>query len=153
MKRDILVIIDCSGSMREMGKDVVLKLARNSIMLTVKEWTDISLKFFKWNEKVEALKNLKELFSKGSADIHVLRDFFSEIDDNSRVLVISDGLWADGAADKLKKTISERNIYTMPISVGIDFNQSNLKKISYPSAKVWQIIDLPTALHCLSYGG
>lgn len=153
MKRDILVIIDCSGSMREMGKDVVLKLARNSIMLTVKEWTDISLKFFKWSEKVEPLKNLKELFSKGSADIHVLRDFFSEIDANSRVLVISDGLWADGAADKLKKIISERNICTMPISVGIDFNQSNLKKISYPSAKVWQIIDLPTALHCLSYGG
>lgn len=153
MKRDILVIIDCSGSMREMGKDVVLKLARNSIMLTVKEWTDISLKFFKWNEKVEPLKNLKELFSKGSADIHVLRDFFSEIDANSRVLVISDGLWADGAADKLKKIINERNICTMPISVGIDFNQSNLKKISYPSAKVWQIIDLPTALHCLSYGG
>ena len=153
MTRDILVIIDCSGSMREMGKDVVLKLARNSIMLTVKEWTDISLKFFKWNEKVEALKNLKELFSKGSADIHVLRDFFSEIDANSRVRVISDGLWADGAADKLKKTIRERNIDTMPRSVGIDFNQSNLKKISYPSAKVWQIIDLPTALHCLSYGG
>lgn len=153
MKRDILVIIDCSGSMREMGKDVVLKLARNSIMLTVREWTDISLKFFKWNEKVEPLKNLKELFSKGSADIHVLRDFFSEIDANSRVLVISDGLWADGAADKLKKIISERNLCTMPISVGIDFNQSNLKKISYPSAKVWQIIDLPTALHCLSYGG
>lgn len=148
MDREIVVIFDCSGSMRELGKGDILGSALRSLPALAGRYPGLRLARWLWNEAMTEFTAGTPLTVHGSADPGVLEEYLRRLSPGTPLLLLSDGLFpAEGAA----RVVREAGLYLLPVAVGADADQYALKDLS-ATGRVYAVSDLPGVLDRLCYG-
>lgn len=140
---DNYVILDCSGSMMEMGHNDVIKEAALAIK---RGYPEVSL--FRWNDRVNPISKAKDIMPQGQADTLALTAFIKDCAEETRILLISDGAWGVKDAETIRAAAGKRFLQTC--AVGISADIYSLKKAQTYGAKVARMADLPSALKRLT---
>lgn len=151
MNKNLMVILDCSGSFDENGKIEVLRSLRFSTMRIAKNF-GASSTFFIWREKISPQTSLKDLVARGRLDIHALEDFIINCPEGTRILLFSDGIWDLEACAEIKSALAARQVELVFVAVGADANRSSNYNISTLGG-IWSPADLPSAIQMLLFGG
>lgn len=136
----LVIIIDSSGSMAEMGKIDVLKANFVALRRLCPK-----AEFFVWNNHIIPLTKAKELIPSGKTNIEELKEFITN-KQAEHIFLISDGLWQRGDDKVISDVADDRMI---GVRVGFDANISKIGKAINGSEKVWDIVDLVSLLHVL----
>ncbi len=137
------IILDCSGSMMEMGHNDVLKEAALAIK---RGYPEVSL--FRWSDTVNPLSKLKDIVPQGQADVPALTAFIKDCAEETGILLISDGVWGMKNAETIHAAAGKRFLQTCAVGIGADLY--SLKKAQTYGAKVAQMADLPSVMKRLT---
>ena len=151
MNENLTIILDCSGSFDENGKIEILRSLRLSAARIAKKFGAGST-FFTWREEINLQTSPKDLVAYGSADIAALLKFIDACDENTKIILFSDGVWDLAACAKIKSTLKLRRVELIFVAVGADANRSANYNISTIGG-VWSPEDLPAAIQVLLRGG
>lgn len=143
MQSKLLVFIDISGSMKEMGKYLLERnLCRFIYQLVEYEnhrYTSIDVRFFTWSESVSEIayredEGFFKIVPNGIADLDVLQKFFSTFNGNiesTHILILSDGCFNDNQLSRYCTSIEDVPGLTIrSVAIGADANLERLKKLS-----------------------
>jgi hypothetical protein len=155
MPDNLFLVIDISGSMKEMSK---ILISRNLVSF-IREKFRMNLcsefkhlKIFTWNDKFESLSldeksDLPFFDVNGKSDINeLINGLVKEIDSSSKVIIFSDGYVTDSEIKKFHEftSLSPNNYYRF-ISIGSDADIFSLKKLS-PEKRVYLPENINSAL-------
>ena len=131
MSVKIDVIADCSGGMREMGKDDVILNALRAVSAWSKRPENDGCQFdiYLWSEALTRLeKGVKPTFSfQGKANPSVLLEHLDALPDGARVLLFSDGLFP---VETLTRKARKKSLLLIPVQIGADANCQALRSLS-----------------------
>ena len=131
----VLVILDTSGSMSEMGK---LLLARNLVSYLRQ---CVSVELYTWNEQLQSIalasdEELPLLEATGQNNLNSLRDFLKSRLANGTlqpVLLFSDGNVSNGALASFAIWRKEQaNLVLEAVAIGPDANHAVLEELAAP---------------------
>lgn len=151
MKKNLMVILDCSGSFAENGKIEILRALRLSAAYLAGKY-GVLADFFIWREEIQQLTNPKEIVAQGRSEISALEKFLATCPENSKIILLSDGQWSIDDSRKLKSVIAAREISLVFSAIGADANRSRNYAISTIGG-VWFAADFPSAVQALLIGG
>ena len=138
----VYIIFDCSGSMSEFGRRAVIK---NVFMAVRQRYRRIEM--FKWNETVVPIEKAKDIVTQGSAVAGVLCDFLKTVNEDTGILLVSDGCWATQDVKDICSVTEKFNVYSCYI--GQDANIATLAKVQTLGRKVFEMADFPMAIEHL----
>ncbi len=125
MSKDFNVLVDTSGSMAEDCKNAVVKYLLNTIV----SYAELESKsyYLVGNQctKVEDIVGLKITYG-GQLSVNAINDYFREIAEEDRTLLISDGCFDVDT----EKSISKHRNTVVCVAVGEDAMLSNLQRCS-----------------------
>ena len=148
MNKNLIVILDCSGSFAENGKLEILRAFRLTAVRVSKSFGANS-DFFIWREDVQPLNNPKEVVPKGSSDILALKKFLAACPDGAKILLLSDGAWDIDDCPKIKSALAAKDLVF--VAIGADANRASNYNISTVGG-IWSPADLPAAIQTLLFG-
>ncbi|MDO7787863.1 vWA domain-containing protein [Desulforamulus aquiferis] len=139
----LYVVLDISGSMREMGK---LTTAR-SLITFIREYASqkkyapvfCRVQIFTWNEHVHAveLSDFNEtpyFWASGKTDMDQLRKWLNHHSLDSsplNVIILSDGNYPESSLTTISRWLNQQsNINISVVSIGSDASVANLNKLS-----------------------
>lgn len=139
MNRTTRVILDCSGSMEENGKqDILLNASRTLRRWALRpEFGDVQTSFYLWNDDVR-LWNKGSLHVQGSADVNKLGEFIVRNGSDVGILLLSDGCFPP---EPVSAAMHTNGIFLLPVAVGADANLHTLTRVSSVK-RVYQISSL-----------
>lgn len=159
MSRKINVIFDVSGSFSADGKDALqINMLITLISATSKtEYSnkEIEIAFLEWGEEIydispeDVFENYVENCMKfgGVANIDKLIDFIKAVEPQSRLLLLSDGLFSEGDIQAVKKIIQAKDDILVAVGVGADSDKNSLAQITWPLIRCYSPENVLTALH------
>lgn len=143
MTESLYIIVDVSGSMKEMGKiHLQRNLCRYAVQLkhlSYEKYTGTDIRFYQWAERVCKVDmhsdgDIPALKAEGSSRMSVLADFLSQqMNDtrSTRFLILSDGNFEhDDCKLFLEWKKENKPPLLRAVAVGADANLFELKKIS-----------------------
>lgn len=151
MDKNLIVILDCSGSFAENGKLEILRALRLTVARLAKNF-GASAEFFIWRDNVQPLTNPKEVVPKGISEISALKKFLADCPEGAKILLLSDGAWSIDDTPKIKSVLAANKINLVFVAVGADANRSINYNISTIGG-VWSPADLPAAVQAVLFGG
>ncbi len=140
---DLIVIIDTSGSMNEIGKiHLQRNLSRYAVQLrgiAQEKYKDLNVRLFQWEQNICEItiqnnRDVPALTANGSASLNALSNFVSNnLTDTEllRILILSDGNFPNSefvSFQNRRGTFNDLLIRT--VAVGADADLLKLKKIS-----------------------
>ena len=139
----LYIIVDVSGSMKEMGKiHLQRNLCRFAAQLRIIDkgkYSSLDICFYQWAQSISEIAlqsdgDIPALKAEGSSKPCVLSDFLSQhLNGTGRlmVLILSDGNFdRDDFKEFIKWKDEQRNILIRTVAVGADADLLKLKKIS-----------------------
>lgn len=161
MTSSVNIIFDASGSFSIDGKDALIKnLLMTLISVCYKmPYKDVAYTLLEWSDDVydidpvDVYENYTQncMQFNGKANFEQLANYINGIDDNSRFLLLSDGVFSDEEIIKLKKTFEDKKSIVVPVAVGSDAEKYNLIKLAAPEECCFCSEDLLLALHEISF--
>lgn len=143
MKDNLLVFVDTSGSMKEMGKHLLERNLCRFIYQFVEyesnKYSSIDVRFFMWSEFVSEIAYSEDegffsIVPNGIADLDVLQRFFSTFNGNiesTHILILSDGCFSDNQLSRYSTFVMDVPGLTIrAVAIGADANLERLKKLS-----------------------
>lgn len=143
MQGNLLVFIDVSGSMKEMGKHLLeMNLCRHIYQLfeyETNKYSSIDVRFYTWSESVFEIAHNEDKFNfkivpNGIADLDVLQKYFSTFTGNiesTHILILSDGCFSDNQLSRYSTFVKDVPGLTIrAVAIGADANLERLKKLS-----------------------
>ena len=143
MKEFLYIIVDVSGSMKEMGK---IHLQRNLCRYTAqlqrinqKKYSNFDFYFYRWTQKISKITlqsdgDMPALHTEGFSSLTVLSDFLLETLNNIerlKVVILSDGNFnRDEYKEFIELKNKQKNLIMRTVAVGADADLLKLKKIS-----------------------
>ena len=143
MKTHLHIIVDVSGSMKEMGK---IHLQRNLCrcaaqlrLIDQEKFSSADILFFQWAKNIsrialETTGDIPVLNAAGSSNLCVLSNFLSQhMNDKGRsmFLILSDGNLPNSDIASFRKKLSKfTDLIIRTVAIGADANTLKLKKIS-----------------------
>lgn len=142
MKESLYIIVDISGSMKEMGK---IHLQRNLCryvnqlrLIDQEKYAGVDIRFYQWTQTISEIAlqsdgDIPALNAEGSSKLCALSDFLQHLNDteNARVLILSDGNFD---YDDYKSFLEWKKENKLPlirsVAVGVDSDLLKLRKIS-----------------------
>ena len=149
MIRNAIVIIDCSGSMAEIGKKQIL-LNANRILrrwATRPEFSGADISFYQWNGDI-TLWSRGGLQVQGSSNVRKLTEFIDQCIINSGILLLTDGC---SSLDEIKEPLRKKNIILLPVAIGADADIRALERVS-TTKQVYSVSMLTGVLERICFG-
>lgn len=151
MSREIYVIVDCSGSMKALGKEPILRDLCRRIARAARALPGVSCRLFRWQESVTPLEKIGDLVPRGRANEEAIGKFVAAQQGDISYLLVSDGNLEPGAGRRLQKNLIARDVSLMTMSVGGDANATTLAQLATVDGRPWEAMDFYTALELLAY--
>lgn len=158
------ILVDVSGSMREMGKLHLQKnLCRYATQLQLLDrdkYSDLDIHFYQWTQNVTEINlqnggNLSGLFAQGSSSLMAFSDFILKYLNDSpklRILILSDGNFDRNDYNSfLKWKEDQDNLLLRTVAIGADADLRKLKKIS-TNNNVYLSENITSAIDCTIFG-
>jgi len=160
----LLIVLDISGSMQEMGK---LLLARNLVSF-IRESSDINpekfsiggIRLFTLNEAIQPVEltancATPHFQASGKADLARLKDLLElEIERTTQVkgLILSDGIFPKALLKSFSAWCKEHlHLTLLAVAIGADSSHADLKKLS-TNNRVFSPEDISAAIQSLTAG-
>lgn len=143
MNKNLIVILDCSGSFAENGKLEILRALRLSAASLAKKFGAKS-EFFIWREDVQPMTKPKDIVAHGVSNFHALENFLTALDEDAKILLLSDGQWGVDDGAKMKSLLAAQKFNLIFVAVGAGAKSVGAK---------WSAADLPAAIQALLLGG
>lgn len=125
------VVFDTSGSFCEPGKKHMLNYLGNTAMnLECMSWAKVKFVFHTWNEKLEVVEEVGNLFTEGVADAEILRHFLSECTENEAVILITDGEFEGADKHSFKAAINALGQRFAVVAAGYDAEIFRLQSLT-----------------------
>lgn len=117
------ILIDCSGSMKEWGKDELIKSFINLFhrYSNSLDFQNYKFNFYYWNEKVEKFDDNKYSLE-GKSNLKALLVFLEN--NNDKNILLSDGNF------EITIPLKQKNYSLICVCIGSDSNPLTLKKLS-----------------------
>lgn len=138
----VYIIFDCSGSMSEYGRRSVIK---NAYLAVRQRYPGI--KMYRWNYAIEAIEKAKEIITRGSVNAKAFVEFINKLDEDTNILLVSDGCWNTKDTAAICSAVEGSVIYTC--SLGQDANLATLSKVQTIGKTVFRMVDFPMAIEHL----
>ena len=143
MDFSVYIVVDVSGSMKEMGKVHLLRnlcrYANQLVKIDQENYAGLEIGIFGWGQNILKINpqnsgDLPVFLPGDSISFDALSNFLSkpvsEFED-LKVLILSDGNFErDGLANFIKWTSGQKRLLIRTVAIGADANLFNLKKIS-----------------------
>ena len=149
MDKNLIVILDCSGSCAENGKLEILRALRLTVTRLAKNF-GASMEFFIWRDDISPLTNPKEVVPQSISEISALEKFLANCPEGAKILLLSDGAWSIDDSAKIKSAAKAINLVF--VAIGADANRSANYNVSTIGG-VWSPADLPAAVQAVLFGG
>lgn len=149
----ILIVLDCSGSFAEEGKSYLQRYIANTLkgLSLFSPFDKIIFQFYIWNTSILQKKKGVKFEFQGRASFEALAKFIEECEDNSKILLCSDGNFTMEEINIARKILEGKKVVLLPVSVGADADNSNLGELSTNKKQVFMSSDLMTAVHKLCF--
>ena len=129
------VFYDCSGSMKEYNKNILLKYFYHLIHETQdfykEQFGDTIIKHFLWQNEIQDIDDIQEnlFFPKGQVSLRTLKDFLKNNSslNLTHIFILSDGFF--DTKQSIHGVLSD-TIKTLPISLATITNEDRLKKLT-----------------------
>lgn len=146
MSVKIDVIADCSGGMREMGKDDVILNALRAVSAWSKRPENDGCQFdiYLWSEALTRLEKGVTMVFQGKANPSVLLEHLDALPDGARVLLLSDGLFP------VEMLTRKKSLLLTPVQIGADANCQALRSLSRVG-RVFRVSELFGLMERLCY--
>lgn len=146
MSEKVYVIADCSAKMTELGKNHLLVYLLITACNLLKEY-----ELFSWNSSVSSLESpyldTKSDFG-DRIDTKALSEFLASLEENARVLLLSDGNFS---AASIVKGLKKHRIQLFTLAVGADCSKSTLDSLCI-TKKSFETSDINAAVYAACYG-
>lgn len=146
MSDKVYVIVDCSGKMMELGKNHLLVYLLITACNLLQEY-----ELFSWSSSVSSLESpyLDPKADFGDrVDTKALSDFMTSLEENARVLLLSDGNFS---GTSIVKSLKKHKIQLITLAVGADCSKSTLDSLCIIK-KAYDTSDINAAVYALRYG-
>ena len=143
MKTYLHIIIDISGSMKEMGKihlqRNLCRYAAQLLLIDAEKFSSTDIRFYRWAKNVSGValqcaQDIPALNAEGSSNLCVLSDFLSQhLNDTGRsmVLILSDGNFPSSDIVSFRNQLSIfTDLMIRTVAIGADANALKLMRIS-----------------------
>lgn len=151
MSDKIFVVADCSGKMTELGKNHLLVYLLITICNLLKDSEIDEYELFSWNSSISSLESpyldTKADFG-DKANVNALLDFLMSLDDNSRILLMSDGNFS---STSIIKSLKKHKLQLFTLAVGADCSKSTLDLLCI-TKKAYDAADINAAVNALHSG-
>jgi|GEM_PF-3277110 len=138
----VVVIFDCSGSMAEMGHRAVIK----NIFMSVRQHYP-GIEMYSWNTTIQKITKAKEIITEGQITAKAWSDFFNDVEQDTKFLLVSDGCWSNQDTNDICAAIKGRCIFVC--ALGQEANFATLGKVRTIGKKVFKVADFPMVLEYL----
>ncbi|MCD7826414.1 MAG: hypothetical protein LUH14_10730 [Clostridiaceae bacterium] len=138
-----IILVDCSGSMAEMGKGSVVKYVLLAVQRTMEsEFPAQDYKILLWNDSLEEYTpgSFPRFLFSGKTEADVLQPVLAEVQ-NRNLLLISDGEYTDECKKVLKNAREEAWV----LMIGADCNKARLQSTFYKD-RIYAVEDVVTCV-------
>ena len=141
----IHVIADTSAGYKADGKSNLQRNIIRSIMSAASKakYAGCVLKFFAWSEDLTEFSDPEEIEFSRCAESSSLASFIDGSEDDSRFLLLSDGLFDAGSINDI---LRKKNSVLVPVAVGADSDVDTLKRIAAPNNYCFGCVNVLAAL-------
>ncbi|MBQ3457939.1 MAG: hypothetical protein IJQ08_08040 [Synergistaceae bacterium] len=139
------LIVDTSAGFKSDGKANLQRNTVRSIMSAASKakYADCKMKCFTWSDSLVEANSPDEIKFYDSVNVSSLEEFIEDSEENSRFLLLSDGLFDPENIDDI---LCAKKSALVPVAVGADSDVSVLTQIAAPNHYCFKCVNVLAAL-------
>ena len=139
------LIVDTSAGFKSDGKANLQRNTVRSIMSAAPKakYSGCTMKFFAWSDSLIEVNSPDEIKFSDSVNISSLEEFIEDLEEGSRFLLLSDGLFDP---ETINDILRAKKSVLVPVAVGADSDASVLTQIAAPNHYCFRCVNVLSAL-------